>query len=95
MSPRRRFAYAVWTVSADTRPGVPAGVFQLACMTCHQESPVTDNSTTVQQDWALSHTGQHPDHREYKLTTETYWRTDPAEGNPYSVILPPANGYER
>nr|WP_156722741.1 hypothetical protein [Streptomyces apocyni] len=61
-------------------------------MTCHQESPVTDNSTTVQQDWALAHTGRHPGHRGFKLTAETYWRTVPADGNPYAEIPPPANG---
>ncbi|WP_156725756.1 DUF7848 domain-containing protein [Streptomyces apocyni] len=83
-NPRRRFAYAVWSVSADTRPGVPVGIFQIECMTCHAESPATDNDATPQQDWALTHTGRHPDHRGFKLTTETYWRVTPAADNPYA-----------
>nr|WP_169317070.1 hypothetical protein [Actinacidiphila oryziradicis] len=41
-----------------------------------------DNDGRVPQEWAMQHTGRNTDHRLFKLHTETYWRVDPASGNP-------------
>lgn len=86
MSTRELYGYAEWTLSGDNRPGVPVAIFQMECMSCHEQSSAADNDGTPQQTWALDHTGRNPDHQEFKLITETYWRVEPRRGNPYSEI---------
>ncbi|MGW7457161.1 DUF7848 domain-containing protein [Streptomyces sp. NPDC054797] len=83
---RRILAHAEWTLSGDNSPGVPVAIFQMMCMNCHQMSEATDNDGTPHQTWALNHTGHSPEHREFKLVTETYWRVDPRRGNPYAEL---------
>jgi hypothetical protein len=86
VSTREMYAYAEWRLSADDREGVPVAVFQMMCMSCHAVSSAADNDGTPQQTWALDHTGRNPGHRGFKLITETYWRVEPGQGNPYREV---------
>jgi hypothetical protein len=74
---------AEWTLSAGGGEGAPEAIFVVECMSCHAESAPVDNDRLEVEMWALRHTGGNPSHRLFKLRTESYWRTDPAPGNPY------------
>jgi len=74
---------AEWTLGPDTREDVPAGVYSAECLTCGAQVQPTANERLPVEIWALKHTGLNPDHRQFRATTETFWRVTPTEGNPY------------
>lgn len=82
--PRLLMKFMDWALSFDNREGVPEAIFEMECMICHAVSEACDNEGESSQLWALKHTGRHPDHRVFKLLTETFWRVDPMSGNPYA-----------
>lgn len=86
MSTRELHAYAEWTLSGDTREGVPVAIFLMRCMTCHESPAEASDDGTPQQTWALNHTGSHPEHQGFKLITETYWRVEPRRSNPHAEV---------
>lgn len=53
-------------------------------MTYGAQAQPTDDERLPVEIWTLKHTGLHPTHRQFKATTETFWRVTPAEGNPYA-----------
>ncbi|WP_456318851.1 DUF7848 domain-containing protein [Actinacidiphila oryziradicis] len=82
MTVRSVIKRAPWRFHGETGEGSPDAIFTIECMTCHEESEPVDNDGRVPQEWAMQHTGRNTDHRLFKLHTETYWRVDPASGNP-------------
>lgn len=72
-----------WTLGAETGEGAPSGIYSAECVTCGAQAVPTDDDRLPVEVWALKHTGLNPTHRQYKATTETFWRVTPAEGNPY------------
>lgn len=83
MSPRTIIRAAEWTLSAETAEGAPRGIFGAQCITCGEEAAPTDDDRLPVEVWVLQHTGANPDHRQYAATVQTFWRVDPAPGNPY------------
>lgn len=77
---------AEWTLGPETGEGAPQAIYSAVCLDCGAEAPASDNAPEPVEIWALKHTGLHPAHRQYKATVETYWRTMPAEGNPYREL---------
>ncbi|WP_461006207.1 DUF7848 domain-containing protein [Streptomyces capparidis] len=52
----------------------PGVIHSAVCLLCGEESlPVEDEAFPVEV-WALAHTGRYPDHRHFKVMTETFWR---------------------
>ncbi|WP_139238377.1 hypothetical protein [Streptomyces aidingensis] len=80
---------AEWTLSHDTGEGVPRAIYSAECLNCGRQSAAVDNESLPVEVWALKHTGLNPQHREFKLTTELFWRVDPAPGNPYRELNQP------
>ncbi|MGW3949647.1 DUF7848 domain-containing protein [Streptomyces sp. NPDC004752] len=74
---------AEWTLGLETGEGAPRGIYAAECLTCGAQAPPTDNECLPVEVWALKHTGLNPTHRQFKATTETFWRVTPADGNPY------------
>ncbi len=74
---------AEWTLSAETAQGAPSGIFHATCLACGAQSEPVDNEPLPVELWALRHTGRHPRHRQFTFVTESFWRVDPAPGNPY------------
>ncbi|GGX26530.1 DUF7848 domain-containing protein [Streptomyces chryseus] len=77
----RTFALAVWRLVQHDEEGVPAAIFEMECMTCHERSG-PDETGKRPPIWALEHAGMAPGHRVFKLHTETYWRAEPSASNP-------------
>ncbi|MEV6393670.1 hypothetical protein AB0M39_02630 [Streptomyces sp. NPDC051907] len=72
---------ADWTLSVDRTPGASAPIFELECTRCHEGSGASDDKGAP-EEWALRHTGRHPDHRGYRSVTTAFFRVQPAPGNP-------------
>ncbi|GAB2876525.1 DUF7848 domain-containing protein [Streptomyces mayteni] len=83
MTPRSIIKAAEWTLTEETAEGAPRAIFRVGCITCGAESEAVDNEPNPVETWALRHTGLNPTHRQFKLTTEWFWRVCPAPGNPY------------
>lgn len=77
---------AEWTLGAETAEGAPSGIYSAECVTCGAQALPTDNDRLPVEVWALKHTGLNPTHRQYKATTEAFWRVSPADGNPYREL---------
>lgn len=75
---------AEWTLRGETGEGVPQGVYSALCVACGEEAEPVDDESLPVEVWALKHTGLNPTHRQYKAMVESFWRVDPAPGNPYS-----------
>jgi hypothetical protein len=74
---------AEWTLSVETAEGAPLAIFSVVCMACGEESEAADNDRLPVEVWALKHTGLNPTHRQYQPKVLSFWRVDPAPGNPY------------
>jgi hypothetical protein len=66
------------------------GRFATSCLACGAESEAADNDRLPVEVWALKHTGLNPTHRQYQPKILSFWRVDPAPGNPY--LEPQARG---
>jgi hypothetical protein len=83
LTPRLIIRSAEWALRDGGGEGAPEAIFIVACMSCHGESDPVDNDRLAVEMWALKHTGLNPEHRLFKLKTESFWRTAPVPGNPY------------
>ncbi|MGP3982892.1 DUF7848 domain-containing protein [Streptomyces sp. KR80] len=83
VKPQTIIRAAEWTLGPETGEGAPQAIFSVACVTCHEESQPVDDERLPMEIWALKHTGLNPAHRQFRLTTESFWRVTPAPGNPY------------
>ncbi|TDC80425.1 hypothetical protein [Streptomyces hainanensis] len=77
---------AEWTLTEEAAEGAPRAIFHVACLTCGAESEAVDNQPDPVETWALRHTGLNTSHRQFKLTTEWFWRVVPSPGNPYRAL---------
>ncbi|WTB90846.1 hypothetical protein OIE99_22705 [Streptomyces cellulosae] len=68
---------AEWALGPETADGAPKYPLHEA------ESEGERLSVEV---WALKHTGSHPQHRTYRAIITSFWRVEPAEGNPYREL---------
>ncbi len=83
MGRRTIIKVAEWTLNAETAEGAPLAIFSAACIECGAESEASDNDRLPVELWALKHTGLNPTHRQYQPKALSFWRVDPAPGNPY------------
>lgn len=77
---------ADWELGEETSKGAPRGIYHAECLTCGAVSKAVDDARLPVKVWALKHTGHNPSHRQYKAVIESFWRVDPAPGNPYHAL---------
>lgn len=58
--------------------GAPTAIYSVVCLLCGAPSEPVDNEPMPVHVWMLTHTGVNPDHCDFKATTETFWRVNPA-----------------
>jgi hypothetical protein len=74
---------AEWTLGTETAEGAPrAPLYEAQCTTCGDASDATEGSQIGPELWALKHTGRNPEHRTFRAVITSFWRVDPAPGNP-------------
>ncbi|KAB8165754.1 hypothetical protein FH609_015180 [Streptomyces sp. 3MP-14] len=71
---------ADWVLCEERGPGVPEGIYGVACMTCEARSPLFDDDQLPVAVWAIQHVQQEPAHRQFIATTERHWRVHPRSG---------------
>ncbi|MFJ2701901.1 hypothetical protein ACIO3R_01715 [Streptomyces sp. NPDC087428] len=81
MSPRSVIRHADWAIGVDREPGASSPMYETQCTTCRESSTVTEDRISP-EDWALRHTGRHPNHRGYRALATYFLRVTPAPGNP-------------
>ncbi|MGP3922997.1 DUF7848 domain-containing protein [Streptomyces sp. 8N616] len=74
---------ADWTLGPETAEGAPREpLHESQCTTCGESSDATEGDRLGPELWALKHTGMHPNHRTFRAVVTSFWRTEPAPGNP-------------
>lgn len=87
MSPRTIIAAAEWHLGLDAEEGAPQQpLHEAECTTCGEKSGATEGRRLPAELWAIKHTGERPEHRSYRATSMSFWRVNPADGNPYGEV---------
>ncbi|MFG3136164.1 hypothetical protein ACGFZA_08060 [Streptomyces sp. NPDC048211] len=73
--------HADWTIGVDREDGASGPIYEIECTTCLDRSDAAEEKKPA-EDWAISHTGRHTDHRGYRAIITSFVRVTPAPGNP-------------
>ncbi|GAB2607475.1 hypothetical protein GCM10027168_45300 [Streptomyces capparidis] len=65
-----------------TSKDAPRAIYSAVCLMCGTESMPVDDEPLPVQAWTLTHTKLNPDHRHFKIMTETFWRVDTGPDGP-------------
>ncbi|MFE4991446.1 hypothetical protein ACFRH4_08850 [Streptomyces mirabilis] len=81
---------AEWMLGPETAEGAPQNpMYEAECTSCMEQSGCTEGERLPAEVWALKHTGANPTHRTYRAIITSFWRVEPAEGNPYRELEAP------